>query len=255
MKISCKKTNVMKLASPVLLQSLGYFTHGALAPIKLLNKFSIKCYKNSSCLRTFNADYQPISPLNRQETSSIPARLLNKPSVEINSIKLLSNLEAKTGCSRSRMCASSYKKHSNHRSNAHTQTFTASTQRGAVHKISSDNGLNQIAETNAQPLELLSAVVRDANDNLLPNIPVVFTIEAGDASFADITGIQATAYTTGPNPAKATQDGPALFSGQIFDDKSQPLAGVKVSISRTNLVATSNAQGKFELNNIPPRPY
>ena len=40
--------------------------------------------------------------------------------------------------------------------------------------------------------------------------------------------------------------------GQIFDDKSNPLAGVKVSISRTSLIATSDAQGKFELNNIPP---
>ena len=207
-------------------------------------------------MRTPNAGYQPISSFNRQKISSIQARLLGKPSVKRDFLNFSSNLDAELSCNQRRECASSYYKHSNSRSNAHTQTFTASTQRGAVHKISgrtdNEGGLNQITETNAQPLELLSAVVRDANDNLLPNVPVVFTIEAGDASFLDTTGIQASAHTTGPNPAKTAQDGPAIFSGQIFDDKSKPLAGVKVSISRTNLVATSDAQGKFELNNIPP---
>ena len=197
-------------------------------------------------------------------------------------------------------------------------TFTASTQRGAVFKISADLGTNQIAETNAQPLELLSAVVRDAQDNLLPNIPVVLTIEAGDASFPDSTGAQATAYASGPLPDKAAQrivlntdknglialrplignlegtvrikaqalktetgnvntasdptaggsnwignatfliqakeakDGPASFKGYVYDDKSRPLANVKVSIGRTASVSTTDANGLFQLDNIPP---
>ena len=190
-------------------------------------------------------------------------------------------------------------------------TFTASTQRGAVYKISADLGTNQIAETNAQPLELLSAVVRDAQDNLLPNIPVVLTIEAGDASFPDSTGAQATAYASGPLPNKAAQrivlntdknglialrplignlegtvrikaqalktetgnvntpadltgnatfliqakeakDGPASFKGYVYDDKSRPLANVKVSIGRTASVSTTDANGLFQLDNIPP---
>jgi hypothetical protein len=197
-------------------------------------------------------------------------------------------------------------------------TFTASTQRGAVFKISADLGTNQIAETNAQPLELLSAVVRDAQDNLLPNIPVVLTIEAGDASFPDSTGAQATAYASGPLPDKAAQrivlntdknglvalrplignlegtvrikaqalkaetgnvntasdptaggsnwignatfliqakeakDGPASFKGYVYDDKSRPLANVKISIGRTASVSTTDANGLFQLDNIPP---
>jgi hypothetical protein len=52
--------------------------------------------------------------------------------------------------------------------------------------------------------------------------------------------------------AKAAQDGPASFTGQVFDDKSKPLAGIKVSLGRTALVSTTNDEGKFELNNIPP---
>jgi large repetitive protein len=204
-------------------------------------------------------------------------------------------------------------------------TFTASTQRGAVFKISADLGTNQIAETNAQPLELLSAVVRDAQDNLLPNIPVVLTIEAGDASFPDSTGAQATVHASGPLPNKAAQrivlntdknglialrplignlegtvrikaqalkaetgnvntasdptaggstptaggsnwignatfliqakeakDGPASFKGYVYDDKSRPLANVKVSIGRTASVSTTDANGLFQLDNIPP---
>ena len=190
-------------------------------------------------------------------------------------------------------------------------TFTASTQRGAVNKISADLGTNQISETNAQPLELLSAVVRDAQDNLLPNIPVVFTIEAGDASFPDSTGAQASTFASGPLPDKAAQrivlntdknglvalrplignlegtvrikaqalkaetgnvntasdlignatfliqakeakDGPASFKGYVYDDKSRPLANVKVSIGRTALVSTTDANGLFQLDNIPP---
>jgi large repetitive protein len=190
-------------------------------------------------------------------------------------------------------------------------TFTASTQRGAVAKINADLGTNQIAETNAQPLELLSLVVRDASDNVLPNVQVVFTIEEGDASFPDTTGVQASANPNGQDTskpaqriilstdknglvalrpqigntaglvrikaqalkletgnvntaadltgnasfliqAKAAADGPASFTGQIFDDKSKPLAGIKVSIGRTALVSTTDEQGKFELANIPP---
>jgi hypothetical protein len=42
------------------------------------------------------------------------------------------------------------------------------------------------------------------------------------------------------------------ITGQIFDDKSKPLAGIKVSIGRTAMVSTTDEQGQFELNNIPP---
>jgi hypothetical protein len=52
--------------------------------------------------------------------------------------------------------------------------------------------------------------------------------------------------------AKAAADGPASFTGQIFDDKSRPLAGIKVSLGRTAMVSTTDEQGQFELNNIPP---
>jgi len=67
-------------------------------------------------------------------------------------------------------------------------TFTATTERGAVFKINADLGTNQFAETGSQPLELLSVVVRDRDDNLLPNVPVVFTIEEGNAYFTDNLG-------------------------------------------------------------------
>jgi len=70
-------------------------------------------------------------------------------------------------------------------------TFVATTQRGAVAKVNADMGINQFAETSSQPLELMSVVIRDVEDNHLPNVPVVFSVEEGDAYFVDTTGAQA----------------------------------------------------------------
>ena len=52
--------------------------------------------------------------------------------------------------------------------------------------------------------------------------------------------------------AKQAQDGPASFAGIIYSDKGAPLAGIKVSIGRTPLVSTTDDQGKFQLDNVPP---
>ncbi len=46
-------------------------------------------------------------------------------------------------------------------------------------------GQNQISETGAQAMEILSAVVRDAGNNPLPNVKVQFKREEGNAFFAD----------------------------------------------------------------------
>jgi large repetitive protein len=62
-------------------------------------------------------------------------------------------------------------------------TFHATTARGLPAQVLSDMGTNQYAEVRSQPLELLSAVVRDEFNNLLPNLPVTFRIESGDAYF------------------------------------------------------------------------
>lgn len=183
-----------------------------------------------------------------------------------------------------------------------TVTFTATTERGAVFKINADLGINQFAETGSQPLELLSVVVRDREDNLLPNVPVVFAIDEGDAYFTDHlggiaqdggkrivlntdkNGLAALRPTVGNTPgliritakalrevtgsvdmptdltgdatfyiqAKPAKDGPATFRGTVYTDKGLPLSGVRVSIGRTALASTTDEQGKFELNNVPP---
>jgi hypothetical protein len=52
--------------------------------------------------------------------------------------------------------------------------------------------------------------------------------------------------------AKEAKDGPASFKGYVYDDKSRPLANVKVSIGRTASVSTTDANGLFQLDNIPP---
>jgi len=177
-------------------------------------------------------------------------------------------------------------------------TFVATTERGAVYKVLGDTGLNQFAETGSQPLELLSVVVRDREDNDLPNVPVLFKVEEGDAFFVDAqgnksaslllntdkNGITATRPTVGSTPglirisakalklltgdvntpadltgnatyliqAKQAQDGPASFKGYIYTDKGEPLPGVRISIGRTSLSATTDDTGAFELDDVVP---
>lgn len=151
-------------------------------------------------------------------------------------------------------------------------------------------------------MEILSAVVRDANNNPLPNVPVRFKLEEGDAYFADTPGatpgadgksitlttdkngvvgvrptvgntagtirVSASALTTQSGSfdtvadtvsgaqyyirAKQAQDGPASFIGVVYTDKGSPLAGVRVSIGRTALSSTTDTEGKFQLDNVPP---
>lgn len=172
--------------------------------------------------------------------------------------------------------------------------FTATTQKSAVARITADAGQNQISETGAQTMEILSAVVRDAHNNYVPGAKVQFKVEEGEASFTDGTstiivttdknGMAAARPTIGSTAGivrvsaqaliadngnfdtltdtvggaqynirvKQAQDGPASFGGIIYTDKGAPLAGVKVSIARTALLATSDAQGRFLIDNVPP---
>ncbi len=70
-------------------------------------------------------------------------------------------------------------------------TFVATSERGAVAMVNADLGIHQFGQTGAQPLELMSVVVRDRNDNVLPGVQVVFSVEEGDAYFADTPGATA----------------------------------------------------------------
>lgn len=178
--------------------------------------------------------------------------------------------------------------------------FTANTQRGEPARLRADLGINQISETDAPVMEILSAVVRDAGNNYLPNVKVEFRVAEGDAFFVDQPGAAASSdgksivLTTdknglvgvrpnigrepgivrinaraakgdnfeGPDAtvggasftvrSKKAADGPASFGGFIYSDKGAPLEGVKVSIGRTALLATSDDKGYFEIANVPP---
>lgn len=117
--------------------------------------------------------------------------------------------------------------------------FTASTRRGQVARLNGDSGTNQIGETGAAAMEILSAVVRDAQNNPLPNVAVQFRVNEGSARFADSSG------------APAAPDG---LSITVFSDKNgvvavRPLLGNTPGVVNISASALKNPDGNFANEN------
>ncbi|HXI40463.1 MAG TPA: Ig-like domain-containing protein, partial [Bryobacteraceae bacterium] len=156
-----------------------------------------------------------------------------------------------------------------------TAIFNASSTLGPAGNIVIDSGNNQIAAIN-QPLpKPLIAVVVDAGNNRLPNVPVTFTVAQGGGSFAgqpsftvntDSDGRVAAIPTLGNQegnsnnlisatfpgnqgfPASFTAsgraEGPAantVISGLVLDNSNQPIPGVTVRAVLTNVVNSNLA--------------
>ena len=160
--------------------------------------------------------------------------------------------------------------------------FYATAQASSPVRISADMlGTNQRAETGAKVLEPLLAIVTDAGDNRVPGITVTYKVEEGDASFdgqqqitvlTDKNGVASARPTLGLVPGKcritatvdqvgatafvvtslAASNQPTAFSGVVLNDRIQPLPGATLSIGRTALTVTTDAQGKFSFDaNVP----
>jgi Carboxypeptidase regulatory-like domain/Bacterial Ig-like domain/Peptidase M15 len=180
--------------------------------------------------------------------------------------------------------------------------FVATSDKGLPDKVVADAGVNQYVQTGTQPLEPLTAIVFDKDDNRLASVPVTFTVEIGNALFqnnassttangpiisnggksitvlSDKDGIAfarptigsttgaifigaSTIHPTTQQPigtaiytlqAREPKTGPTRFSGQVFDHRNTPLPGVRLSVGRTALSATSDATGQFSFDNVPP---
>ncbi len=165
-------------------------------------------------------------------------------------------------------------------------TFIASGEKGPARHIRADLGINQYVATGTQPLEPLTAVVTDDNENRIANAAVTFSVVAGEARFengqssitvnSDKNGYAAVRPVLGKQPGmtivkaapaqggesffEATftmqglqpKDGPTRFSGMVMNDKGQPLPGARMSIGRTALSTTVDEKGRFAFDDIPP---
>lgn len=169
---------------------------------------------------------------------------------------------------------------------AESAEFVATGAKGPPRHIRADLGVNQYTATGSQPLEPLTAVVTDEQENRIANVDVKFWVAAGEARFengsdtmtvkTDKNGFAAVRPTLGQQPGptivKATpaqdgdaffeatftmqglaaQEGPTGFSGVVMNDKGQPLRGARVSIGRTALSATVDDKGLFSFPDVPP---
>lgn len=137
-----------------------------------------------------------------------------------------------------------------------------------------------------QPLPMpLVAVVLDSEGNPVPGIDVTFAVVEGTGTLqggpnviwrTDADGHARAVLTLGPDeginnnvvaatfegldglPATFTSSGVApgnpadtRFSGVVLDNALTPIPGVEVSIGGTSLVAVTDAQGQFEIANVP----
>ncbi|WP_051293467.1 Ig-like domain-containing protein [Pseudoduganella violaceinigra] len=164
-------------------------------------------------------------------------------------------------------------------------TFVASGEKGPAQHVRADLGINQFVATGAQPLEPLTAVVTDDQENRIANAAVRFSVVAGQATFENgsdsivvatdkngyaavrpVLGAEAGETIVKAVPAEngdsffealftmqglAAQDGPTRFSGMVMNDKGQPLPGARMSIGRTSLSTTVDEKGMFTFDDIP----
>ncbi|SHG67329.1 Ig-like domain-containing protein [Massilia sp. CF038] len=167
--------------------------------------------------------------------------------------------------------------------------FSLTAERGAPALIRADGGGAQFGETGSTAFEPLGAVVSDANENRVPQAPVTFTVVDGDAVLLDAQGTRHASLTvttdknglaavrplfgtrpgpvlvsaTLPNQAGrigalfqltvlAAQTGPTQLSGKVLNHTGQPLGGVRMSIGRTSLSTTTDANGDFHFDSQVP---
>lgn len=163
--------------------------------------------------------------------------------------------------------------------------FTATAIPGAPTRIYVDEGGTQFGVV-GQPLPRpFVAVVTDARNNRLENVPVTFTVVSGGGEIegqtamiimTDADGLARATLTLGPdagfdnNLAEATFPGnpgfPASFaasskvagdpadtqvSGVVLDNTNQPLEGVTVQVDGTGLSTQTDDQGQFGFQPAP----
>ncbi|WP_050409524.1 hypothetical protein [Massilia sp. NR 4-1] len=165
-------------------------------------------------------------------------------------------------------------------------SFVASGEKGPPKHIRADLGINQYVATGTQPLEPLTAVVSDDQENRITNAAVTFSVAAGEALFengassitvktdkngyaavrptlgarAGLTIVKAVPAENGNDFFEATftlqgleaKEGPTRFSGVVMNDKGQPLPGARMSIGRTALSTTVDEKGRFAFEDVPP---
>ncbi len=166
-------------------------------------------------------------------------------------------------------------------------TFFASAEPGPPARIRREVGDNQTgvqvaASGEVMPKPLLARVF-DRLGNVVPDVPVIFSVDSGGGSFAgqaqvvvrsDATGRARAEFTVGSealNPQVVTASfdgldelasiytvtaldpmvGPTAFEGLVLDNEDLPVAGVSLHVAGTDLVEVADEDGRFFFADVP----
>ena len=172
--------------------------------------------------------------------SILLTKQLFKPAVKARLRPFDAVLRHKNDCSRRIYCLSSYGNNSIFADGAPASTYPNGPQPNKA-------GQRIVLNTDKNGLIALRPYIGNT-EGIVRIKAQALKLETGSVNTpTDLTG-----NATYLIQARAAQDGPASFKGYVYDDKSKPLANVKVSIGRTSLVSTTDANGLFQLDNIPP---
>ena len=163
--------------------------------------------------------------------------------------------------------------------------FLASADPNPGDKINIIGGNNQRGVPNHLLPEPLIVAVTDVGGNLIPNAQVEFKVTAGSGQFQN--GLSTFSATTDTNGRASAQfklgaevglgvhrvaatllgttafagftnsglipsaSGQTTISGVVLDNQDNPIPGVTLRIQGTTLQALANAQGQFQLTNVP----
>lgn len=120
--------------------------------------------------------------------------------------------------------------------------FNANTTTGQAHKILIEGASGtQYAQNNSQPIEALTVIVMDQNNNPLANSSVIFTVNNGDAYFKESSAINSEVLSSGQSIRTFTdKKGQAAVRPYLGPQDGNVIISARVELSANNFIGNAS---------------